>query len=70
MRACCVKRAGVVLLQAGLHSGQSRLLAPYTHTVLLGCPTFRELLTDDTLGLVARCAPRLQSLRREAPASK
>lgn len=28
-----------------------------------GCPTFRELLTDDKLALIARSSPRLQSVR-------
>ncbi|KAL4421823.1 hypothetical protein ABPG77_001612 [Micractinium sp. CCAP 211/92] len=28
-----------------------------------GCPTFRELLTDDTLALIARSSPHLQSVR-------
>ncbi|KAL4448283.1 hypothetical protein ABPG75_005502 [Micractinium tetrahymenae] len=27
-----------------------------------GCPTFREMLTDDTLALIARSSPRLQSI--------
>lgn len=30
---------------------------------LPGCPTFRELLTDDTLALIAGSSPRLQSVR-------